>query len=54
MYLSLYIYKYRSNYVNYTTYEGIVTLDDSVVSSVTFNFVMTNRSIKHTKVSEVI
>ena len=26
-------YKHRSNYVNCTTYEGIVTLDDSVVSS---------------------
>ena len=26
-------YKHRSNYINCTTYEGIVTLDDSVVSS---------------------
>ena len=36
-------YKHRSNYFNCTTYEGIVTLDNSVVSSVTFNIVMTNR-----------
>ena len=26
-------HKHRSNYVNCTTYEGIVTLDDNVVSS---------------------
>ena len=43
--------QHRSNYVNCTTYEGIVTLDDSVVSSGTFNTVMTNRSNKHIKVT---
>ena len=42
-------HKYRSNYVNCTTNEGIVTLDDSVVSSGTFNIVITNRSNKHIK-----
>ena len=39
-------YKHRSNFVNCTTYEGIVTLNDSVVSSGTFNIIMTNRSNK--------
>ena len=43
-------YKHRSNYVNCTTYEGIVTLDDSFVSSGTFNIVMASRSNKHIKV----
>ena len=44
-------YKHRSNYVNCTAYEGIVTLDDSVVSSGTFNIVMTNRFNKYIKVA---
>ena len=44
-------YKHQSNYVNCTTYEGIVTLDDSVLSSDTFNIVMTNRFNKHIKVT---
>ena len=43
-------YKHRSNHVNCTTYEGIITLDESVVSSGTFNIVMTNRSNKHIKI----
>ena len=46
------LYKHRSNYVNCTTYEGIITLDDSVVSSGTFNIFMTNRSNKHIKVTK--
>ena len=45
-------YKHRSNYVNCITYEGIVTLDDDVVSSDTFNIVMTNKSNKHIKVTK--
>ena len=45
-------YKHRSNYANYTTYEGTVTLDDSVVSWGTFNIVMTNRSNKHIQVTK--
>ena len=45
-------YKHRSNYVNCTTYEGTVTLDDSVVSSGTFNNVMTNRFNKHIKITK--
>ena len=47
-------YKHRSNYVSCTTYGGIVTLDDSVVSSGTFNIVMTNRSNKNIKSLKVI
>ena len=44
--------KHKSNYVNYTSYEGIVTLDDSIVRSGTFNTVMTYRSNKHIKVTK--
>ena len=42
---------HRSNCFNYTIYEGVVTIDDSVVSSDTFNIVMTNRSNKHINVN---
>ena len=45
-------FKHKSNYVNCSTYEGIVTLDDSVVSSGTFNIVMTNKSNKPIKVTK--
>ena len=45
-------YKHRSNYVNCTTYEGIITPDDSVVSSGTFNIVMTNKSNKYIRVTK--
>ena len=45
-------YKHRSNFVNCTTYEGIVTLYDSVVSSGAFNTAMTNKSNKHNKVTK--
>ena len=45
-------YKYRSNFINCTTYEGIVTLYDRVVSSGTFNIVMANKSNKHIKVTK--
>ena len=45
-------YKHRSNYANCTTCEGIITIDDSVVSSCTFNIVMTNMSNKHIKVTK--
>ena len=43
-------FKHRSNYVNSTTYEGIVTVDDSVANSDTFKIIMTNRSNRHVKV----
>ena len=45
-------YKHKSNHVNSTIYEGIVILDDIVVSSGTFNIVMTNKSNKHGKVTK--
>ena len=45
-------FKHRSHFVNCTTYEGNVTLDDSVVRSGTFNIAMTNRSNKHIKVTK--
>ena len=45
-------YKHRPTFVNCTTYEDIVTLDDSVVGSVTFNIVMTNKSNKHIKATK--
>ena len=45
-------YKHRSNYITCTTYEGTVTLHDSVVRLGTFNIVMTNRSNKHIKVTK--
>ena len=45
-------YKHGSNYVNCTTYEGIVTLNNSVVRSDTFNINMTNRSNKDIKVTK--
>ena len=51
MYLSP-SYKHQSNYVNCITYEGIATLDDSVVSSGTFNIVMTSKSNKYIKVTK--
>ena len=45
-------YKHRSNYANCTTYEGTVTLDNSVVSLGTFNTVTTNKFNKHIKVTK--
>ena len=43
-------FRHRSIYTKYTIYEGIVTIEDDVVKSGTFNIVMTNRSNKHIKV----
>ena len=45
-------HRHGSNYINCATYEDIVTLDDSVVSSDAFNIVMTNRSNEHIKVTK--
>ena len=45
-------FKHGANYVNCTTYEGIVTLDASVVNSGTFKIVMTNRSNRHVKITK--
>ena len=44
--------KHRANYVNCTTYEGTVTLDDSVVNAGTFKIVRTNRSTRHVKITK--
>ena len=38
--------------MNCTTYEGIVTLHDSVVNSGTFKIVMTNRSNRQVKITK--
>ena len=40
-------YKHRSNYSGCDTYDGLVTLDDTIVKSGIFSIVMTNRSNKH-------
>ena len=44
-------FRHRSTYSQCNTYEGCVTVDDDVVSSDTFNIVMTNRSNKHIKIN---
>ena len=40
-------FKHRSLYSHCKTYEGLVTVDDSIVSSGAFNIVMTNKSNRH-------
>ena len=44
-------FRHRSTYSQCNTYEGLVTVDDHVVSSGTFNIVMTNRSNRHIKIN---
>ena len=44
------LFKHRSPYSHYETYEGLVTVDDSIVSSGVFNIVMTNKSNRHIKI----
>ena len=43
-------FKHRSLYSHCKTYEGLVTVDDNIVSSGVFNIVMTNKSNKHIKI----
>ena len=43
-------FKHRSLYSHCDTYEGLVTVDDNIVSSGVFNIVMTNRSNGHIKI----
>ena len=43
-------FKYISLYSHYNTFEGLVTLDDNIVSSGVFNIVMTNNSNRHIKI----
>ena len=43
-------FKHTSLYSHCETYEGLVTVDDSIVSSGVFNIVMTNKSHRHIKI----
>ena len=43
-------FKHRSLYSHCGTYEGLVTVDDNIVSSGVFNIVMTNNSNGHNKI----
>ena len=43
-------FKHRSLYSHCEIYEGLVTVDDSIVSSGVFNIVMTNKSKRHIKI----
>ena len=45
-------YKHRSNYSGCDTYDGLVTLDNTIVNTGIFSIVMTNRSNKHIKVNK--
>ena len=42
--------KHRSQYSHCDTYEGLVTLDDTITSSGVFNIIMTNKSNRHIKI----
>ena len=43
-------FTHRSLYSHCGTYEGLVTVDDTVISSGVFNIVMTNKSDRHIKI----
>ena len=43
-------FKHRSRYPHCDTYEGLVTVDDTITSSGVFNIVMTNKSNRHIKI----
>ena len=43
-------FKHRSLYSHCDTYEGLVTVDDNIVSSGVFNIVMTNKSNRNIKI----
>ena len=43
-------FRHRSLYSHYDTYEGLVTVDDNIVSLGVFNIVMTNKSNRHIKI----
>ena len=45
-------YKHRSNYSGCDTYDGLVTLDDTIVKTGIFSIAMTNRSNKHVKINK--
>ena len=46
-------FKHRSLYSHFETYEGLVTVDDSIVCSGVFNIVMTNKSNRHIKIHSI-
>ena len=43
-------FKHRSLYSHSDTYEGLVTVDDTIASSGVFNIVMTNKANRHIKI----
>ena len=43
-------FKHRSLYSHCNTYEGLVTVDDNIVSSGVFNIILTNKSNRHIKI----
>ena len=43
-------FKHRSLHSHFDTYEGLVTVDDTIASSGVFNIVMTNKSNRHIKI----
>ena len=43
-------FRHRSQYSHCDTYEGLVTVDDAIASSVVFQIVMTNKSNRHIKI----
>ena len=43
-------FKHKSLYSHCDTYEGLVTVDDNIVSSGVFNIDMTNKSNRHIKI----
>ena len=44
------LFRHRSLYSHCNTYEGLVTVDDNIVSSGVVNIVMTNKSNRHIKI----
>ena len=44
-------YRHRSNYIDYHTYEGLVTVDEHTASSGSFDIIMTNNSNRYVKVT---
>ena len=43
-------FRHKFTYSHCNKYEGLITIDDDVVSSDTFNIVMTNKSNRHIKI----
>ena len=43
-------YRHKSRYAHCNTYEGVVTTDDKMTRSGSFNIIMTNNSARHTMI----